>query len=308
MPLYYTLHALVRIRAPHITEASAGEIANAFIVLASYEIAVKQPLPWSAGNVPIDPDAGYIAFSDLAALRGPAAVTVHRSLLQQLADCLAAAADATAAAYPTDAAPDGSTPAEPGAPALGVAAQTEAAAADSPAVGPARIAPWLHLKRAGLVVAADSGCSAIDGLASVATPCRVVSRMCLNSKDLQPLLAPGFETGRTWALALAKALTACRFGPEGLGPDEPGVPAEAAITAFKAGDKLCAAASKLLQHYCAAGLEALQQEAGVQLLEALTSFLSAYREVTMCSAIGVMCLAVRYLRFAKTSRRNTPYA
>ena len=290
---------VVSLRAPAVTGASATAIARCYIVLASYEIGIRRPLPWTIDNVPVSPDGAYMALKDLNALRGPAAVAVHDSLLYQLAGHLAIATDEAKVAYSASAAAGGSTPAH------GAVATTAAAPADAPAAPPICTAPVLPKDAAGQApAAAHSGPTAIARIATVVTAFCEAHRLCLSSKELQPLLAPDTPSGTAWAQALAIAVPACSFGQEALGAHAPDMPRRVVVVLVQAGNRLYSAASELLRHYCAAGLDTLQQDPSVLLLEALTDYLSSYptTKVTSGERRAGLCAVLWRLR---SSSRHT---
>ena len=287
MPLELTLHALANLwaDADHITDASATAAARGFVLLATHELATEQPLPWRADNAPVDSEGGYMALEALTKLKGAPSLTVHGSLLQQLASDLAAATADMAIAYPAGAPAscDARATSESCTPEPRPAAAAAAAAQpDDPAVLPP--SPDLAVpaqESRPSPAAARSGPVAIEDVKNLAVVIRSFNRTCLERKDLQLLLPPASELGQAWAAAVADALATCCFRPEALWPYLLDLPDAALRAVYWAACELCATATTLLRRFAWAGLDALQQAAGVQLLEALTAHLSSDADVAL---------------------------
>jgi hypothetical protein len=276
MPLFVTLNALIRLQAAagHVTAAGAFAAAHAFVPLAAHELATELPLPWGYGSGPTPREGAFLALEALGDLQGPPANVVLRSLLSQLADALMAAAAAVAAhiipvgtpaSAGTGACPD-PTAQQPAA-AAG-AAHAGAATSPAPCTQPAETAQQLAPPPA----AAHLAPLAIANMRVLATCVNRVNNSCIPHADLRPLLAPESPCGMAWAQAVARALaTVLCWQEQSSNADTPGVPAEALLLGFKAATQLGSAAAELLWRFAAAGMKALQQEAGVQLMQTLAA-------------------------------------
>ena len=284
MPLFLTLKALIRLwtAAGHVTAAGAAAAAHAFILLATHELATELPLPWGYGSGPTPREGAFLALEVLKDLQGPPANVVLRSLLSQLADALLAAARAVAAHIPvpvaaadgTDACPDPNAR-QPAASAA--AAHTGTATPPLPCTQPAKPAQQLAPPPA----AAGFAPLAIANMRVLATCVNRVSNSCIPHAHLRPLLAPGSSCGMAWAQTVVRSLaTVLRWQEQSSDKDTPDVPAEALLLGFKAATQLGSAAAELLLRFAAAGLRALQQEAGVQLMQTLASLTMLDPDVT----------------------------
>jgi hypothetical protein len=122
---------------------------------------------------------------------------------------------------------------------------------------------------------------AIANMRVLATCVSRVNHSCIPHADLRPLLAPGSPCGSAWAQSLVRSLaTVLHWQEQSSDRDTPDVPAEALLLGFKAATQLGSAAAELLLRFAAAGLKALQQEAGVQLMQTLASLLMLDPDVT----------------------------
>jgi hypothetical protein len=98
-----------------------------------------------------------------------------------------------------------------------------------------------------------------------------INAICISSQGLHFLLEPDCESGRAWAAAIAgavKTIARC-FELEALATQQDFV----RIT-IRAASCLASAAGALLRRRVAAGLAALQQEAGMQLVESLAVYVA----------------------------------
>jgi hypothetical protein len=271
VPLNDTLHALVTLwtGAGGIPDAGATAAVRASVALASCKPAAEDAgLQWRCTAAAPATDARVCKGIELLLrLRGPAAAAVHRELLGQLVGALERATAGVAQAFPERKAADGGRSAASDAPAPEPAALAGASRLPPPCAGAAKHAA--RPQRRPTVT--HPGSVALAGLITLGTCIQGVTDACLKEKGVQPLLAPGSDSGRAWAAAIAAALaTAARCCTHGA----PETPLEQRFSAFMAGSVLASTAAALLRLFVAAGLEALQQDAGAQLMEALAAHLA----------------------------------
>ena len=282
----------------HASEAAAQGVLSAAMQLFGHEVAVREPLPLpGTAAARAESEARlHSAVDTCLGLRGPAAAAAQQSLLQQLGSALSAACCRVARAFLVR---------MPGGAAS--LARAEALAGD-PAGPPAAAASMLFSAAPPPpreVSAADSAqtqpppaaadldpATAVDmtALANVAYCVARVTAVCTSSQGPQRLLAPGFESGHEWAMAIAATLgTAARWFELDVG----GIPHDVLITAYVVTSCLAGAAVALLQRRVAAGLEALQQAAGVQLVDALAAHVACESQPLFVAAALVRSTGVQ---------------
>ena len=285
MPLLLTLNALIRLwaAAGHVTAAGTSAAAHAFIQLATHELATELPLPWGYGNDPTPREGAFLALEALRDLQGPSTVVVLRKLLSQLSAALLAASQAVAAHIPVRAAAADSMDARSDTAAHRPAAPEAAAHAGGAALSPA---PCTHPAAraqhpAPSLAAAHLGPLAVARMQVLATCANTVNSICSAHAALKQLLAPEYPCGGAWAQAVATALAAAvRWQKLSSDKDTPAMPAEALLLGFKAATQLGSAAPELLRRCAATGLKALQQPAGVQLMQTLAALSMLDPDVT----------------------------
>jgi hypothetical protein len=139
--------------------------------------------------------------------------------------------------------------------------------------------------------------TAVDmtAMANVAYCMARVTAICDSSRGPLRLLAPDSESAQEWAMAIAVTLgtVACWFEL-----DVGSIPHDVIITAYVVTSCLAGAAVALLRRRVAAGLEALQQAAGVQLVDALAAHVACESQplfvaaALVCSCLQQAALAV----------------
>ena len=233
-----TLGLLLSSRGADVTEATAAAVVGATLQLIDHEVATREPLQLPGTEAATaDSDARLqLAANTCLRLRGPAATAAQHSSLQKMAVGLTVVSEKLAEVLPAHAA----------ASASGAAPRPAASHADQGA-----------MVTAMTVLANDACCIAR------------FNAICLSSQGPQHHLAADCDSGRAWTLAIGGALaTVARcFELNPLSTSEDFV-----MTTIMAAFCLAGLAGALLQHRVAAGMEALQEEASVQLVEAMASY------------------------------------
>jgi hypothetical protein len=275
-----------------VTDATATSIMHTSMLLVAHEVAVRQLLTLQGDETANEAsiDRALVGIGASLHLRGPAAAMAQRSMLQHMASMLTAARHDVAQALPVPAATGAHDLLRLKLRLLTPATAARAPSAEESALPPQRAAESKSPEQAQQSPAAASRQRAV--ISSMDNRAYFVARLnhlCLGSEQLQFLVAPCSEGGQGWAAAIAAALAALlRY----FGQDERGAaPREVLLTAFDAVTGLVTAAVPLLQHFLAAGLEALQQDAGLQLMHALAAcmvsqpFTLPFQEV--CTLFGI---------------------
>ena len=221
------------------SEATATAVLEATLQLIGHEVGTREPLPLPGTKAAAaNSDTRlHSALNTCLRLRGPAAAAAQHSLLQKMAAGLTAVSGRLAEALPA-----------------------HAAASASEAARPAAASP----DQAAVIIA-------MTAMANEAHCNAKINAICISSQGPQFLLAPGCESGRAWVAAISGALkTIARcFELAALATLEDFVG-----TTVTAASCLAGVAGVLLRRRVAAGLAALQQEAGMQLVETLAVYVA----------------------------------
>ena len=267
--------------------SAAAAVLRATMQLLGHEVATREPLPLSEAATAESDIRLHSALSACLRLRGAAAAAAQRSLLQQLAIALSLASDAVTTAF-SEPEPGGASElatAEALAPyPAAPAASTHLFALPPPREGSATASAQARLPPGA---ASDLELAAAAAMTSLANSAHCVARVnaiCSSSQGPQFVLAPESESGHDWAMAIAATLgtIACWFTPHA-----GSVPNDVLMTAFTAGSCLAGAAIPLLRRRIAAGLEALQQAAGLQLVDGLAAYVACESQPILVAAAHV---------------------
>ena len=271
------LQTLGRLWGSQGAEPSAGAAAavlRATMQLLGHEVAVRDLLRLSDTEAATaESDSRLLsALSACLRLRGAAAAAAQQSLLQQLGDALSSASNAVATAFLGRAPEAAASMHPPALPPPGEGSGTAWAQAGLPGLPPAASDPN------------PAAAAAMTALANSANCVAKVNAICVSSQGPQSVLAPDCESGHDWAVAIAGTLgnIACCFDPHA-----GSVPNDVLMTAFTAGSCLAGAAITLLRRRIAAGVEALQQAAGVQLVDGLAAYVACDSQPIFVAAAHV---------------------
>lgn len=272
-----------------VTDATATSIMHTSMLLVAHEVAVRQPLTLQGDEIANEAsiDRALVGIGASLHLRDPAAATAQRSMLQHMASMLTTARHDVAQALPVLAAAGAHDLLRLKLRSLAPATAERAPSTEESAVPPQRAAESNTPEQTQpSSFAAGLHRSVISSMDNRAYFVARLNHLYRGSEQLQFLVAPGSEGGQAWAAAIAAALAALL---PYFGQGEPeAAPREVLLTACNAVASLVTAAVLLLQHFLAAGVEALQQDAGLQLMHALAArivsqpFTLPYEKVGVC--------------------------
>jgi hypothetical protein len=239
-----TLRLLWGSKDTEVSDGAVTAVLHASMQLIKHEIATREPLPLAENETNhVDSDARLsLAAHTCLRLRGAAAAAAQRCMLQEMAEGLAIVGAKVTVAL--------TERATAGASRAATAAMPRSDDADP--------------DQAAITIATEAMSNSAYCIARV-------NAICVSSQGPQFVLAPDCDSGRAWAASIAAALATVASCFQLVASD---ISNNVLLAAFSAASCLAGAAVALLRRRVAAGLEALQQEASVQLVEALAAYVA----------------------------------